>query len=148
MAHRPTDYIRGRVAGLAQAGLPQQKIADVLGLTLHALRKNYKHELDELMANRVAEVANRLFMQATSDKDTQANTIARLFIMKCQAHWKEVHAVEMSGPDGQPLQAPPTLQIVLPSNLRNDDLAHKLGTLRSAAPSLQLEHEAVPIGRK
>jgi hypothetical protein len=71
LAPTPTDYLRGRVAGLAQAGLPQQKIADVLGLTLHALRKNYKHELDESMANRVAEVANRLFMQATSDKDTQ-----------------------------------------------------------------------------
>jgi hypothetical protein len=47
------------------------------------------------------------------------------FAMKCQAHWKEVHAVEMSGPNGQPLQAPPTLQIVPPSNSRNDDLAAK-----------------------
>ncbi len=111
--HEPDEASRATVAGMAGAGITQAAIASAIGLAEPALRKHYRHELDNGGALATAKVAGNLFRMATGE-GREAVTAA-IFWMKTRAGWREKSEVEVTGKDGVALS--PTV-IILPSNGR------------------------------
>lgn len=79
-------------------GIPQAKIANVLGVHEETLRIHYRHELDTAEAEANAQVAQSLFAMATKGK----NVAAAIFWLKTRAGYREVTHLA-NATDGQPL---------------------------------------------
>lgn len=84
--HEPNERTRGQVEGMALAGIPQDKIAEAVGLDPKSLRKHYRGELDCAMALRLGNVARNLFKIASTGSGAAAVTAAK-FILSTQAGW-------------------------------------------------------------
>jgi hypothetical protein len=115
MRHQPTPERRKLVEESAGHGMPHATIASIIGISVSTLTKYYVDELATGSDKATANVAKRLYLQATSDKDSQPNTIARIFWLKARGKWRD-QVVEHLGADGLPL--PPPVQILLPDNNR------------------------------
>ncbi len=87
--HRPTDRARGLVEGMAFAGIPQHKIAQVLGLDAKTLRKHYAEGLECSGAIRLGEVAGNMFRIASTGKGAAAVSAGK-FILNMQAGWNSL----------------------------------------------------------
>jgi hypothetical protein len=149
--HTPTDHTRGMVEAYASTGMPQDRIAKTLGMSIHTLRRNYGTILETAQSRRVHEVANNLYQTALTARG-MPGVVASIFILKVQGKWVERTAVSHEGPDGQPLQAPPPVTITVPWNRRGSlDFARKHGVAieHEPAPPMMLEAEAekVPVKR-
>jgi len=113
-AFKPTDEQRDRVRELASVGVPQDDICKVVRnengkpINRRTLRKHFAAEIEEGNIHANAEVAGALFKKATGGG--QGSVIAAIFWLKSRAGWKETQSVELSGPNGEPLQ-PPTINI-------------------------------------
>jgi hypothetical protein len=81
------DAEQGRkVHSMAALGIPQEEIALILGLrSPKTLRRHFREELDRAAPEANARVAQSLFQQAISGK----NTAATIFWMKSRAGWRE-----------------------------------------------------------
>lgn len=101
--HEPTGETRDRVEMLAAFGIPAQDIAATLEITDTTLRKYYRHELDTGLVKANEKVAGALFKNATGN-DPKAVSAA-IFWLKTRARWRDVNPVEVSGPNGGPLQS-------------------------------------------
>ena len=86
-AHKPTSDARELVERLASIGIPQDKSADVVGISAPSLRKHYRAELDGAALRANAAVASNLFAIATGDGPRSAT--AAIFWLKCRAGWRE-----------------------------------------------------------
>ena len=86
-AHTPTSESRSLVERLASIGIPQDKIADVVGLSGPTLRKHYREHLDGAALRANAAVADYLFKMATGDGPRAVT--AAIFWMKTRAGWRE-----------------------------------------------------------
>lgn len=92
-----------RMAGL---GLKVEQMAAVLGMskkTFERRMKDTKGAADALEKGRAVAVMNvseTAYELATSRK----HPIMTMFWLKCQGRWKEVQPVEISGPNGQPIE--------------------------------------------
>lgn len=102
----PDPRVAGRVEALVSFGMPHKMIAKELGMSVNTLRQYYREELDDGKARANAKVAQVLFRQAMGDADrgVPPNLTACIFWLKTQAGWRETSNVEMSGPDGGPIQ--------------------------------------------
>ncbi len=87
--HRPTDRAKGLVEGMALAGIPQHKIAQVLGLDAKTLRKHYAEGLECAGAIRLGEVAGNMFRIASTGSGAAAVTAGK-FILCMQAGWNSI----------------------------------------------------------
>lgn len=85
--HKPTSESRELVERLASIGIPQDKIAHVVGLSGPTLRKHYREQLDGAILRANAAVASNLFAIATGDGPRAVT--AGIFWMKTRAGWKE-----------------------------------------------------------
>ena len=95
----PTAEQRRHVELLAGFGLPQQQIAILVGCDPKTLRKHFEAELAVGDARATAKIAQTLFSKAAG-----GDTACMIFWMKARAGWREVAKVELSGPDGGPMQ--------------------------------------------
>jgi hypothetical protein len=95
----PTEEQRRLVRAMSGFGIPQEQIATHMEMDAKTLRKHFRQELDRGMVEANVKVAQSLFQLATSGK----NVAAAIFWMKARAGWREKHAVELTGADGQPL---------------------------------------------
>ena len=86
-AHKPTSESRELVGRLASIGIPQDKIADVIGVSAPTLRAHYRAELDGAALRANAAVAGNLFKMATGDGPRAVT--AAIFWMKTRGGWKE-----------------------------------------------------------
>ena len=102
----PTDEQRRLVRAMSGFGIPQEQIATHLEMDAKTLRKHFRQDLDRGMTEATTKVAQSLFQMATSGK----NVAAAIFWMKARAGWREKHAVEVTGADGQALA--PTVVVV------------------------------------
>ena len=83
-------------------GLTQAQIAAIVGISEDTLQKYYQEEIEKGVARANMQVANNLFSIATS-KGSGA-VAAAIFWMKTRARWRETDRIEVSGPDGGPIQ--------------------------------------------
>jgi hypothetical protein len=95
----PTDEHRRQVEVLAGLGLPQQQIAVLVNCDPKTLRKHFDLELELCNAKATAKIAQTLFNKALG-----GDTATLIFWMKVRAGWREVARVEVSGPDGGPVE--------------------------------------------
>src|SRR5579863_10333230 len=85
---KPDDY--KKVRSLAALGVPHEDIAPMVGLrSAKTLRRHFREDLDLGGPEANARVAQSLFQQATSGK----NTAASIFWMKTRSGWREPIAV-------------------------------------------------------
>lgn len=100
--HAPTEEGRQMVEAMSRVGIPQETIAQVIGIDPKTLRKHYRDELDHAEAKANAEVARFLFTAASGaaikDGATHADAIrAAIFWLKTRAGWKETDVHEHHG---------------------------------------------------
>lgn len=55
--HQPTPYLRQRVKDLVIAGIPQQTIARIVGMSVNTLAKYYDRELHDSEPDMIRQVA-------------------------------------------------------------------------------------------
>lgn len=97
--HEPTPSSRQLVQLHATIGTTQETIASILGIDPKTLRLHYRDELDHAMAQANATIGGALFNKAKA-----GDTTAMIFWMKTRAGWRETNNLELSGPDGGPIQ--------------------------------------------
>ena len=104
--HEPTEKTRIEVNTLASVGTPQDEIAKYIGVDRKTLTKHYRDELDRAMIGANAQVARRLF------KQTENNTAAAIFWLKCRAGWVDTQKVEMTGANGGDINVTITRRVI------------------------------------
>ncbi len=108
----PTEEQRRIVSVMAAGGFQQLAIAHALGISDATLRKYFADELEGGGAKAHASVVANLFKQAT--KDDPRATAAAIFWTKTRLGWKDSSQLEVSGPDGGPVQHNVTVRFVRP----------------------------------
>ena len=94
-----------RVTELASRGLSHEQIAAALGIsrtTLQARKREceqFAQAIEKGQAMGIEAVANALFDNAES-----GNVTAQIFFLKARAGWREKQEVELTGPNGGPIQ--------------------------------------------
>ena len=99
VAFRPTAEQRRQVEVLAGFGLPQLQIAVLVACDPKTLRKYFEAELAVGDAKATAKIAQTLFNKAAA-----GDTACMIFWMKVRGGWSETARVEVSGPDGGPVE--------------------------------------------
>lgn len=104
-AHKPTDESRAEVKALASFGLPQDDIAEYVGVSHVTLRKHYASELKLSAINANATVGKYLFSLASGQalqNGASHSECARsaMFWAKTRMGWRETDRLEHSGPNG------------------------------------------------
>ncbi len=85
VAHKPTPETRERVSELTAFGIPQEYIAQKLGMSVDSLARHYKDELAFGLHHANAQVAGRLFHKAVYQDELQA----QVFWLKTRARYRE-----------------------------------------------------------
>ena len=104
-ARELTDDERAQVEALA-AYLTQDQIADYLGITRPTLAAIFGRDEDVSLrykrgkAKAIGDVASGLLKKAR-----EGDNASMFFYLKTQAGWRETNAVEMSGPNGGPIES-------------------------------------------
>jgi len=86
-AHKPTEEGKRTAKALAAYGIPQDEIAEVLGICPHTLRKHYSEVLRGAATEANAKVAENLFRTATGAG--RESVTAGIFWLKTRAGWRE-----------------------------------------------------------
>ena len=86
--YAPTDKEREQVRTMTVAGVQQDIIAEVIGVSEPTLRKYFYQEISTSTAIANARVAASLFRMATDSE--KPNVAAAIFWMKCRAQWRDV----------------------------------------------------------
>lgn len=114
-AHKPDDKSVGYVKAMASYGVPQEEIADALGISEPTLRKHYGKVIKRAAIEANARVGEALFRQAAgapAQFDEDGNQIREemspvpsvsIFWAKCRMRWSQTAKVELSGPQGGPI---------------------------------------------
>jgi len=102
MTHKPTKATRKQVETMAGYGIPEDGIAESIGISAPTLRKYYAKEikLGHVKANE--KVAAFLYTKATTD-GPQAVTAA-IFWAKTRMRWRETDRLEHTGAGGGPIR--------------------------------------------
>jgi transcriptional regulator with XRE-family HTH domain len=89
----PTDEDRELVSNMYAAGITQEQIAGVLGVSSKTIQRFFKEEKETAKPRMIAKVAGKLFRWAMSE-DPRASTTSCMFILKTQAGWRETGGIE------------------------------------------------------
>ncbi len=98
VAYTPTDKDRAMVKALAVQGLPQKRIAAVIGVNQRTLTKYFKEELERAKDEFIGLCVNKLWTLVN-----KGNAAAIFFALKTQAGWRE------KGDDDESKAQPTTL---------------------------------------
>jgi hypothetical protein len=83
-----TDKLAQQVQAMAAYGIPQDKIAAIIGCAESTLKKHYPIELNTGSHIATSKVAETLFQRATS-KGSDWNATAAIFWLKTRGGWRE-----------------------------------------------------------
>lgn len=148
-AHVPTAKSRQGVMYAAGLGLSQEATAKVIGISLETLRSHYKEELESARHVMMSDIQTNLYNIARNEK--HKNTVqAGIFLLSKLGgeDYKEKKSVELTGPDGKPLQIDHQTRTIDPS-LLNPDQRDALREILTSAMKLaaggqqQIEHQIV-----
>lgn len=81
------ENIKKQVEAMASFGLTDEEIAEIVGISVEALRKSFKYELSTAPPRMVAKVAQSLYQMATDIN--RPNAAAAMFWLKCRGGWKD-----------------------------------------------------------
>jgi hypothetical protein len=101
-SYEPNEEHRRLVNVMAAGGFQQTAISYALGIDVKTFLKYYREEWESGGAKAHAMVVANLFKQATKD-DPRAAGPAQ-FWSKTRLGWKENSQMELTGPDGAPIQ--------------------------------------------
>lgn len=90
--HKPTEQTRKTVEAMSAAGIPQEDIALVIGITSKTMREHYREELDTAAIKANTKIAQTLFNKAMA-----GDTTAAIWWTKARMRWAERQAMEVSG---------------------------------------------------
>lgn len=93
-----------RIHTLSGIGMNIDQIARIENLSESTLKRLYQKELTEGREAAISNVSKTAYQMAMSGK-VPAMT---MFWLKTRARWREVHAIEHSGPDGKPIETKQT----------------------------------------
>lgn len=104
-AHKPTDESRAEVKALASFGLPQEDIAEYVGVSHVTLRKHYASELKLSAIKANATVGKYLFSLASGQAISKGAThsdckAAAMFWAKTRMGWRETNNLDHTSSDG------------------------------------------------
>src|SRR5215472_8917898 len=119
-----TDAMREQVGSLAARGVPQEKIAAIIGCDAKTLRKYFRNELDRGMSEADAEIIGALFANAK-----EGNVAAQIFWVKTRI-WREREASREPIP-GTDAESASQVVILLPDNNRDPGLTEELRRAQS-----------------
>jgi hypothetical protein len=83
--YEPSEKDRRTVRTMSAYGIPQHRIAPVIGVDEKTLRRHFRAELDSAEVQANAAVAGALYRNATEHNNVQA----QIFWMKTRAQWRE-----------------------------------------------------------
>ena len=98
--HVPNDDTRATVLNLSRAGIPVERIANVMKLSSDTIARHYKYELDTAKDAAIGAVSGTLFAKALSGDVT-----SMIFFLKTKGGWSETSKLNLSGPNDGPIQA-------------------------------------------
>jgi hypothetical protein len=78
---------------MVAAGIPQERIANVLEIDQETLAKHYRRELDTASSDANSQVAGSLFRRAIDENHPQG-TAAAIFWLKTRGRWREADVDE------------------------------------------------------
>lgn len=86
-SHQPTEKDRGMVEALAGFGIPEEKIAAVLAITIPTLRKHYLPQIERGAAMVEAKLVGNLLRLASGADGTALKAIT--FALQCRFGWSQ-----------------------------------------------------------
>lgn len=89
-SHEVSDEDRIKVEAWCVMGLPYDRMASALGISVNTLQKHYADELAHAKDDRNTQIVNSLFQKAL-----KGDTTALIFWCKTQLGWKETQVQEM-----------------------------------------------------
>lgn len=94
-------------------GIPHDDIAATIGngIGKATLHKHFKTELERGRADFVRSAGSRLFEIMNQRENLAAATTAAIFFLKTRGGWSEKQSVELSGPEGGPIQTSGVLAV-------------------------------------
>lgn len=135
----PTAELRTKVEAWAAVGVNHIDICMLLQGSVakpidpKTLRKHFRYELDTGAIRANAAVAGNVFRKATSDRrDSMA--AAKLWLTT-RAGWKATDALEVSGPNGAPIQTETTA-------LTTEEKAARFALILAAAKQRKADSES------
>ncbi|HUY05059.1 MAG TPA: hypothetical protein VMV33_17415 [Rhodocyclaceae bacterium] len=87
------------VRAMAAYGIPQDKIAQAIGISKPTLEKHFRETLDIAMTEANAKVAETLFKMATSGTVVAAT----IYWTKARMGWRDVQAIQQLDENGNPI---------------------------------------------
>jgi hypothetical protein len=111
--HEPTEQNRATVEAMIGYGIPQDEIAEVLGIARRTLAKHYAREIKVGSTKANAKVVESLYQSAVNGGAAQ-----QIWWTKIRCGWKETQRHELTGADGKEL--PNLRPIVFVDNGRLD----------------------------
>jgi len=141
--HVPTAKSRQGVMYGQGLGLSQRAIATIMGISLETLRSHYEMELSISREVMVADIQANLYNIARDPKHKGTVQAGIYLLSKLGGEvYREKKSVELSGPDGQPLQIDQKTQTIDPTLLS----AEQRDALREIMTSaMKLAQQAGPI---
>ena len=147
--HVPTAKSRKGVMYGTGLGLSQQAIADIIGISLDTLRTHYDEELKCARQTMMADIQANLYNVARDPKHKNSVQAGMFLLSKLGGdEYREKKSVELSGPNGKPLQIDQRTQTIDPTLLSHDQRDALREILTSAmklaqAPQGQIEGPVV-----
>lgn len=100
--HKPTSEQRAQVEALTACGVSQAAISRIIGVDQKTLHVHYRDELDLGLDKANAQVAGKLFRTAMGN--SPGALTAMIFWLKTRARWRTTDQVQVTGPNGGPMQ--------------------------------------------
>ena len=103
--HKPDAKSRAEVSALCSFGVPQESIAEFLGIDAKTLRKYYRDELNSAVIKANAAVGRFLYQNASgqtlANGATHSDCVrAAMFWAKTRMGWRETNQIDHTSSDG------------------------------------------------
>lgn len=116
--HVPTAKTRQGVMYAAGLGLSQEAIAKVMGISIATLRSHYEEELESAQAVMMNDIQANLYNIARDPKHKGTVQAGIFLLSKLGGEvYRDKKAMELTGPDGRPLQIDHQTRTIDPSLL-------------------------------
>ena len=91
-AHQPSVESRAIVWEMTAFGVPQERVARAMSISVDTLADNYRDELDAATDEAVTQVGKNLFSKALGDG--RESMTAAIFFLKTRGKWRETDKQE------------------------------------------------------